>query len=93
VRERGKSRGAPLDFTKELVVNLPLPTDAKMTAVARSIQVAGVLLCVMDNRDLTKCECFIDLAMAEAKERVNRMLVAAMSDSPGLARFDQQATR
>jgi hypothetical protein len=86
-------RGAPLDFTKELVVNLPLPIDAKMTAVARSIQVAGILLCVMDNRDLTKCECFIDLATAETKERVKRMLVAAMSDWTGLARFDRQATR
>jgi len=31
-------------------------------------------LCVMDNRDLTKCECFIDLAKAETKERVGRML-------------------
>jgi ribosomal protein L18E len=84
-------RGAALDFSKELVANIPLPTDAKMVAVARGVQIAGILLCVMNNRDLTKCECFIDLAMTETKEQVKRMLVAAMSDwaeqrRPGQAR-------
>ena len=74
-------------FAEELASNIPLPIDAKMIAVARGVQVAGILLCVMDNRDLTKCECFIDLALAETKERVNQMLVAAMSDWTRLARF------
>jgi hypothetical protein len=86
-------KGAGLDFTKELAANIPLPTDAKMIAVARGIQVAGILLCVMDSRDLTRCECFIDMAKAEAKERVDRILVAAMSDWVGLARFGPQAAR
>jgi hypothetical protein len=80
-------------FAEELASNIPLPIDAKMIAVARGVQVAGILLCVMDNRDLTKCECFIDLALAETKERVNQMLVAAMSDWTRLARFRSQATR
>ena len=48
-------------------MNIPLPMDAKMVSVARGIQVAGILLCVIDNRDLTKCECFIDLAKTESK--------------------------
>lgn len=74
-------------FAEELASNIPLPIDAKMIAVARGVQVAGILLCVMDNRDLTKCECFIDLALAETKERVNQMLIAAMSDWTRLARF------
>jgi hypothetical protein len=74
-------------FYEELASNIPLPTDAKMIAVARGVQIAGILLCVMDNRDLTKCECFIDLAKAETKERVNRILIAGMSDWTGLARF------
>jgi len=86
-------RGAALDFAKELVPNIPLPIDAKTIAVARGVQVAGILLCVMDNRDLTKCECFIDLAKAETKERVDRMLVAAMSDWTNLARFGPQTSR
>lgn len=85
--------GAGLDFTNELVANLTLPIDAKMVAVARGVQVAGIVLCVMDNRDLTRCECFIDMAKAEAKERVDRVLVAAMSDWAGLARFGPQTAR
>jgi hypothetical protein len=74
-------------FFRELMSSIPLPIDAKMIAVARGVQIAGILLCVMDNRDLTKCECFIDLALAETKERVDAILVAAMSDWTRLARF------
>lgn len=82
------AKGTALAFTEELVSNIPLsPIDAKMTTVARGIQITGVLLCVIENRDLTKCECFIDLALAETKERVNQILVAAMSDWTCLARF------
>jgi len=77
-------------FTTELASNIPLPGDAQAIAVARGLQVAGILLCVMDGRDLTKCECFIDLALAETKERVKAMLVAAMSDWTNLARFRPQ---
>ena len=83
-------------FTAELASKIPLPGDAQAIAVARGLQVAGILLCVMDNRDLTKCECFIDLALAEAKERVNAMLVAAMSDWANLAQYrplSAQSTR
>lgn len=39
----------------------------------------------MDDRDLTQCQCFIDLALAETKERVRKILAAAMSDWTGLA--------
>jgi hypothetical protein len=63
-----------------------------MIAAARGVQIAGILLCVMDGGNLTKCECFIDLAMAETKERVNRILVAAMSDWTGLKRFGPGST-
>jgi hypothetical protein len=87
------ANGAARAFTEELASSIPLPIDAKMIAVARGIQVAGILLCVMDNRDLTKCECFIDLALAETKEQVNQILVAAMSDWASLARFRPQASR
>jgi hypothetical protein len=46
--------GPARDFAEELASNIPLPIDVKMIAVARGVQVAGILLCVMDNRDLTK---------------------------------------
>ena len=78
-------------FTEELISNIPLPIDAKMIAVARGVQVAGILLCAMEDRDLTECECFIDLALAETKERVKQILVAAMSDWVDLARFWPQS--
>ena len=58
--------GAAQAFARELASSIPLPTDAKMIAVARGVQIAGILLCVMDGRDLTKCECFTDLALAES---------------------------
>jgi hypothetical protein len=74
-------------FYQELMSNIPLPVDAKMIAVARGVQVAGILLCVMEGRDLAKCECFRDLALAEAKERVSQILVAAMYDWTNLKRF------
>jgi len=37
-------------FTEELTSNIPLPIDAKMIAVARGVQVAGILLCAMDRQ-------------------------------------------
>lgn len=63
-----------------------------MVAAARGIQIAGILMCVMENRDLTKCECFIDLAKAEARERVQQMLVAAMSNWTNLACFSPKTS-
>ena len=75
-------------FAAELAANISLgPIDAKAIALARGLQVSGVVLCVMDQNDLTKCQCFIDLALSETKERVQAILVAGMSDWAGLARF------
>ena len=75
-------------FAADLAANIPLgPIDAKAVAVARGLQISGIVLCIMDNKDLTECECFIDLALTETKERVQQLLVAGMSDWIGLARF------
>ena len=75
-------------FAEELASNIPLGSvDAKMVAVARGIQVAGILLCVIDGKDLTDCECFVGLALAETKEQVNQILVTATSSWAGLATF------
>jgi len=41
-------RGTALDFTRELVKSIPIvPVDAKLTAAARAIQMAGITLCLM----------------------------------------------
>lgn len=74
-------------FAEELASNIPLPTDAKMIAVARGLQVAGVLLCVMDDKRLEDCDCFIDLVRAGTEEWVKRILIAGMSDWVNLSRF------
>lgn len=74
-------------FAEELATSIPLPTDAKMVVVARGLQVAGVLLCVMDGKPIEHCDCFIDLVRAETEERVKQMLIAGMSDWGELGRF------
>ncbi|MBY8870490.1 hypothetical protein K7640_01375 [Micromonospora sp. PLK6-60] len=74
-------------FAHELASRIPLPPDAKMVATARGLQVAGVLLCVVNGDDLTRCQCFIDLALEEAKTQVKKILVAALEDWTGLAQF------
>ncbi|WP_346270283.1 hypothetical protein [Pseudonocardia sp.] len=74
-------------FARELATRIPLPPDAKLVAVTRGLQVTGVLLCVADGDDLTRCQCFIDLALAETKTRVKKILLAAVDDWTGLAAY------
>lgn len=74
-------------FVRELARNLPLPPDAKLVATVRSVQIVGVFLCIITDGDLVKCQCFIDLALAETKARVKRILVAGIADWAGLAAF------
>ncbi|MEV5632325.1 hypothetical protein [Micromonospora tulbaghiae] len=74
-------------FARELASRIPLPPDAKMIATARGLQVAGVLLCVINGDDLTRCQCFIGLALEETKTQVKKILVAALEDWTGLAQF------
>jgi hypothetical protein len=58
-----------------------------MIAAARTIQMAGIVLCLMDQRDLTRCQCFIDLALAETKERASQILETALGNLTRLAEF------
>ena len=74
-------------LARELASKIPLPPDAKLTATARGVQITGILLCVVNGDDLTRCQCFIDLALSEAKSRIKRMLVAAADDWIKLADF------
>lgn len=67
-------------FTAELAAGIPLPSDAKVTAMARGLQVTGVLLCVVSGDNLTNCYCFTDLALTETKTAVKNVLAAAMGD-------------
>jgi hypothetical protein len=82
---------AAREFAGELASNIPiLPIDAKIAAVTRGIQVTGILLCVIRDEDLTKCKCFIDLVLVEAKTTIKKILVTAIGDWTQLANFPLQ---
>jgi hypothetical protein len=74
-------------FARKLAAKIPLPWDTKIIAVARGIQIVGIFLCVVDGRELTRCQCFIDLAIEETKTRVKEMLATALDDWEKLANF------
>ncbi|MGC4944352.1 hypothetical protein [Kribbella sp. DT2] len=71
----------------ELMRRIPLPTEARWVATARGLQVAGVLLCLANGDDLTRCQCFIELALEHTKETVKRILTTALEDWAQLAQF------
>lgn len=74
-------------IARKLATKIPLPWDAKMVAVARGIQILGILVCLSDGNELTHCQCFIDLAIDETKERVKQILASAVDDWRELARL------
>jgi tetrahydromethanopterin S-methyltransferase subunit C len=66
---------------KELAEKIPIPViDERTMAVARGLQVIGISLCLAENTPLDRCQCFIDLALAETKERVKQVLATALDD-------------
>lgn len=80
--------GEPLEvaIVKKLAEKMPIPAiDAKAIAAARGCQVVGIMLCLREGKPLRKCQCFIDLALAESKERVGKIVSAALEDwtAPG----------
>lgn len=74
-------------FARKLASKIPLPWDAKLIAIARGIQITGILICLADGRDLARCQCFADLAVEEAKSRVKQILTTALDDWQELASF------
>ena len=71
----------------ELVSRLPLPIDAKIIAAARGLQASGIVLCLANGTEMTRCQCIIDLALSEAKDRVGSILTAATADWTGFQAF------
>ncbi|WP_432892099.1 hypothetical protein ACQPYH_16060 [Kribbella sp. CA-245084] len=78
-------------FARELIERIPLPFDAKVTAAARGVQITGILLCVLNGDELRRCQCFIDLALEQAKTAVKKILTTAMEDWTQLALFTAKA--
>jgi hypothetical protein len=78
-------------LARELFAKIPLPVDAKLTAAARGVQIVGILLCMANGRDLSRCECFVALALSETKERLKQILAAGAGDWVHLADFPRSA--
>ncbi|MGZ0146763.1 hypothetical protein ACXJJ3_06800 [Kribbella sp. WER1] len=79
--------GLPRRFARELIERIPLPFDTKAVAAARGVQVTGVLLCVLNGDDLERCQCFIDLALEQAKTAIKKILTTALDDWTQLGAF------
>ncbi|MES5822873.1 hypothetical protein [Streptomyces sp. RG80] len=67
-------------FAQELARRIPLPWDAQLAAAARGLQIAGIYVCLVGNRDLTDCACLRDVLKAEGKERVKKLVQAGVED-------------
>jgi hypothetical protein len=61
-------------FGRELAKRIPMPWEHQCIVVARGMQIAGIVICVLNDRDLTRCDCFVDIVIGEGKERVEELL-------------------
>jgi hypothetical protein len=57
-----------------LAMKIPIPGEEQVVLVARGLQIVGIAICLHARRPLTRCQCFIDLALSETKERVKTIL-------------------
>jgi hypothetical protein len=74
-------RAFECSVARELAQRIPIPVlDDKTVVVARCLQMIGILLCLSQGIPLNRCQSFIDLALAETKERVEEIMVEAMED-------------
>jgi hypothetical protein len=52
------------ELFERLAVRIPLPSQ-KLTAVARAIQMTGIIVCYLGQRDLTTCACFTNPSVSK----------------------------
>jgi hypothetical protein len=74
-------------FAREVAERVPLPTDQALIAAARAVHVTGIYVWVAAGRDLTYCECFIDVVKAEGQKQIKALLLAATDDWDHLGRI------
>lgn len=68
-------------FARQLAKRIPIPlVDDHLPAVARGLQVTGIVICFLNDRELTRCACFVDLVIEEGKARVKQIITAAATD-------------
>jgi hypothetical protein len=66
---------------KEVSKRIPIPTlDQKAVAIARSLQIIGIALCLHAGRGLASCACFKDVALIEGKNLLRRLFRLSLED-------------
>jgi hypothetical protein len=80
-------------FARELARRIPLPGEGRLIATARGVQITGILLCVLNGDDLSRCQCFIDLALEESRTALKRILTTALDDWTALTAFPSKQLR
>ncbi|MBO0515268.1 hypothetical protein [Streptomyces beijiangensis] len=67
-------------YAVEFASRIPLPTDVKMAAAARALQIAGIYVCLLGAGDLSRCACLKDVFETEGKDRVKKLVQGAVED-------------
>lgn len=57
-----------------LAKKIPIPGEEQIELVARGIQLVGIAVCLQAGRRLTRCQCFVDLALSQTQDRVKDLL-------------------
>jgi hypothetical protein len=67
-----------------LARRIPLPIDAKLSAAARGLQVAGIYVCFVNKRMLADCACLQDILKEKGKSQLENLMHGALDDWSGL---------
>ncbi len=70
-------------FAYELARRIPLPIDAKLSAAARGLQVAGIYVCFVNKRKLADCACLQDVLKEKGKSQLESLMQGALDDWSG----------
>jgi hypothetical protein len=57
--------------------------DGMLEREALRLRMAGILVCTVLDRELSRCRCFVDLFNEQGKEAVRSSVAAAVSDAGG----------
>lgn len=72
-------------FAEHVIDSVSKPTEVKVVAVANALRVYGVVICVLDDRDVSRCACLRALAKSEMEEAVMERVKQVLG--PGLDRL------
>lgn len=80
----GGLHGPEAELARQLAGRIPLGVDDLPVAVARGMQLAGLVACLGNGIPLGRCACYRDIVTHEIKPMVNRLLAAGTEDWQGL---------